>query len=73
MGKTKNVMSLLIALALVMLFADSNAYAGHNRNHHDGNNECKDNNCQSVPEPSTMLLLASGLGGLAWKLRNRSK
>jgi hypothetical protein len=56
-------MNKLLVTALVLLFAAGNAYAG-------GGPPTDD--LHSVPEPSTLLLLAAGLGAMAWRLRKRS-
>jgi hypothetical protein len=55
-------MNKLLVTALVLLFAAGSAYAG----------EPPTDDLHSVPEPSTLLLLAAGLGAMAWRLRKRS-
>jgi len=57
MDKTRAVVAVAVAVALGVLLPVGTAYAGVPSNR--------------VPNPGTLLLVTSGLAGLAWWLRNR--
>jgi len=58
MDKAKTVVAVVVAVALGVLLPVGAAYAGGGP-------------VLQVPNPGTLLLLTSGLAGLAWWLRNR--
>ena len=60
---------ILLALVLAVLLGGS-ALAAQNGN--NGNNGGNGNRAQ-LPEPSSLILLLSGAGAVAWKLRSRRK
>jgi hypothetical protein len=52
--------------------AEGNYFAGHLRRFGDGNEESLYLAVAPVPEPATLLLVASGIGGLLFSRRRRS-
>jgi opacity protein-like surface antigen len=68
---------ILLALVLAVLLGGSalaaqNGDNGNNGNGNNGNNGGNGNRAQ-LPEPSSLILLLSGAGAVAWKLRSRRK
>ena len=71
---------ILLALVLAVLLGGSalaaqngnNGNNGNNDNGNNGNNGGNGNRAQ-LPEPSSLILLLSGAGAVAWKLRSRRK
>jgi hypothetical protein len=60
MDKPRTVVAVAVAVALGVLLPVGAAYAG-------GGPDI----ARPIPNPGTLLLLTSGLGGLAWWLRKR--
>jgi PEP-CTERM motif len=60
---------IFLALVLAVLLGGSALAAQNNNN---GNNNNGNNNAQ-LPEPSSLVLLLSGIGAVAWQLRSRRK
>ena len=63
---------ILLALVLAVLLGGSALAAQNGNNGNNGNNGGNGNRAQ-LPEPSSLILLLSGAGAVAWKLRNRRK
>jgi len=63
---------ILLALVLAVLLGGSALAAQNGNNGNNGNNGGNGNRAQ-LPEPSSLILLLSGAGAVAWKLRSRRK